>query len=235
MTTRFGFFDGHSHPLWRKLGGMTAAGGITSLVIAIYSIETVPLHCRHVLWTALFIETFVWISLWLIWNHVVSTWQKRALIDSLTGLARPTAFWESTERAATEREATPWVIAYLDLDNFKQINDTWGHATGDAVLKIWGQLLAQYSRHCDIVGRLGGEEMGWWFPGTTEPEARSAIERVLNLCRNATVGEITGFSFSAGIALGKVGESVWDAARRADQALYGAKRAGKGQVKEASL
>ncbi|MCL4496442.1 MAG: GGDEF domain-containing protein [Firmicutes bacterium] len=235
MTSRFRWFHGQSRPLWWKLSGVTIAGSIVTGAIAIHAIENVPLHCRHSLWIALIAEAFVWILLWIIWNHVVATWQKRALRDSLTGLARPTAFWEFTEYAALQQGASPWVIAYLDLDNFKQVNDRWGHGTGDAVLKMWGRLLLSQSRNCDIIGRLGGEEIGWWFPHTTAEEAQTALERVLHLCCSTSVDGLAGFSFSAGIASGQAQESVWDAARRADRALYEAKRAGKGRVSEASL
>ena len=59
------------------------------------------------------------------------------------------------------RGAYPWVVVHCDLDDFKQVNDRYGHAVGDAVLRTWGQILREEARSTDLVSRLGGEEVGW--------------------------------------------------------------------------
>ncbi len=223
----------------RRIAVGVIAINVIAVIVALWGIGRIPLRFRGPLWIAFGIDFFLMAVLfialrWLVWYQLVPLWQQRATLDGLTGLVRPAAFWEMTEEGAATRGSWPWVVAYCDLDNFKQYNDRWGHATGDAVLKTWGRILREQARYDDIVGRLGGEEIGWWFPHTTAEEAQIAVSRVLRICRSANVNSVVGFSFSAGVAQGQPGESVWDAARRADRALYEAKSAGKGRVFDAS-
>ncbi len=212
---------------------------IIAIIVAICGIEQIPPQFRGPVWIAFVLDFFLIMGIfiilrWIVWYQLLPLWQQRAALDGLTGLVRPAPFWEMTEEGAGTRGSWPWTVAYCDLDNFKQYNDRWGHATGDAVLQVWGRILREQARHNDIIGRLGGEEIGWWFPHTTAEEAQIAVDRVLRLCLSTTVNSVAGFSFSAGVAQAQPGESVWDAARRADRALYEAKRAGKGRVYEAT-
>ncbi len=219
---------------WHVTGGILVMGVLLGGV-AVWAIVSLPDPDRVRLWVALAIQTGLFTILvlglqWVVWHRLVAFWQRRATVDDLTGLLRPGAFWANTEEAAQMRGQRPWVIVYADLDDFKQINDRYGHGTGDAVLQIWGHILRDQARQADILSRLGGEEVGWWLPQTTCEEARLAVERVLYCCQITPVDDLSGFAFSAGLAPGRPGESVWEAARRADLALYAAKRAGKGRV-----
>ncbi|MCL4318351.1 MAG: GGDEF domain-containing protein [Firmicutes bacterium] len=211
---------------------------IIAILVGIWGIEQIPARFRGPVWRAFGLDFLLMTAIfmllrWIVWYQLLPVWQQRASLDGLTGLVRPAPFWEMAEEGAGTRGTWPWVVAYCDLDDFKQYNDRWGHATGDAVLQIWGRILREQARHNDIIGRLGGEEIGWWFPHTTAEEAQIAMTRVLRSCHSTTVNTVIGFSFSAGIAQGQPGESVWDAARRADRALYEAKAAGKGRIFEA--
>ncbi|MCL5972476.1 MAG: diguanylate cyclase [Firmicutes bacterium] len=103
----------------------------------------------------------------------------------MTRLLRPAVFWKSAEAAIMTRGTRPWVIGYCDLDDFKQVNDPCGHAVGNAVLRAWGQIFREEARSADIIGRLGGAEVGWWMPENTEEAAQRAVERVLRLCQIA--------------------------------------------------
>lgn len=203
--------------------------------VAVWAILSTPDPDRFRLWIALAVDSGLFTVLmfglqWVVWHRLVAFWQRRATVDDITGLLRPGAFWADTEEAVQIRGQRPWVIVYADLDDFKQINDEYGHGTGDAVLQTWGRILRGQARQEDRLSRLGGEEVGWWLPHTTCEEARLAVERVLSCCQTTPVDPLPGFAFSAGLAQGQPGESVWEAARRADLALYAAKRAGKGRV-----
>ena len=222
---------------WKMTAGI-ASVSIVAWGIAIAAILATPTTTRVWLWEALLADIILLGTLvigvrWVVCHRVLAFWQHRAAVDDLMQLLRPGSFWEWTEERAGIRGSWPWVIVYCDVDDFKQCNDQWGHATGDAILQQWGQILRQQSRQDDILSRLGGEEVGWWLPHTTLAEARMAVERVLRICQNTAIDSLSGFSFSAGIAQGRPGESVGNAARRADHALYRAKQAGKGRVVDA--
>jgi two-component system cell cycle response regulator len=157
--------------------------------------------------------------------------------DELTGLHNRRHFSEVLEReiARADRYGSALVVAIVDLDHFKRINDTYGHGAGDRVLKEVGRLLRESMRKIDRPCRYGGEEFAIVMPNTSLPKAAQAIERF-----RKNLGQ-TGFhhkgqpfhcTASAGIAaFGQGGEQ--DAATlvdRADQALYKAKQLGRNQV-----
>lgn len=125
-------------------------------------------------------------------------------------------------------------FVFLDLDDFKALNDTHGHAMGDAVLYTFGTVLRQSARQGDTVGRLGGEEFGWLLPGATEPDAVRAAERLLHTFRQITAQQGVRCTCSAAVAAlratGPAPLSAWDLGRFADRALYQAKAAGKDRV-----
>ncbi len=202
--------------------------------------DTPPTLDRPLLWTsgvdwAITMALLAIIRL-LVLHCLVRLLQHRADYDALTGVRRPGVFWHRAEQVTHQltRSGKLWAFVYCDLDDFKQINDTAGHLTGDAVLRIFGTLLKGHARQNDVVGRLGGEEFGWVLGGCTTEEAVTAANRLLAAFRAAHYDGMAGFSFSAGVA-GWIGEepipaSVWDVARQADHALYQAKTQGKGRV-----
>lgn len=170
-------------------------------------------------------------------RHLVVPLQQQAEHDDLTELCRPGAFWEQADERRIQAIQThePLAFVFIDLDDFKQVNDTYGHLTGDALLRDFSRLLQTQARHEDILGRLGGEEFGWVLPGASVQDAQTATERLLGMCRRMEIGTLRGVTFSAGIAAIKGPESdppsTWDLARCADHALYQAKAAGKAQVR----
>ncbi len=175
--------------------------------------------------------------LWRIVRHEL--WlplQYRAEFDELTGLRRPASFWEhcTAQVAAAARGQYPLAFLFLDLDAFKAINDRYGHAAGDAVLREVGAQLRDVARRTDILGRLGGEEFGWVLPDTTTAEAQAAAQRLLERLQTSPIGGIPGVSFSGGIAGMQGSEpnppTAWQLAHAADRALYQAKASGKACV-----
>ena len=159
-----------------------------------------------------------------------------SLTDEATGLPNRRAFMrrleDEVERA--QRHRAPLALAILDLDEFKSINDSYGHAAGDAILRDYaGQVLSMF-RQYDMVARYGGEEFAVLLPNTVLEGARSALRKVQ--ARAATLRcEFGGQSlplptFSAGLTMYLPGESLGSFIERADHALYRAKRDGRNRV-----
>ncbi|GGN34825.1 GGDEF domain-containing protein [Deinococcus daejeonensis] len=161
------------------------------------------------------------------------TFEQAALTDPLTGLPN--------RRAALERlrhlhglvrrgEHAGFTLVLLDLDHFKQVNDTRGHAVGDEVLRALGPALRQVLRADALLARWGGEEFVLVVPGTGAQEAQAVTARLdgLLLPLPAPLPEVT---FSAGAVLGHEADSVAGLLDLADRRLYAAKRAGRRQLR----
>lgn len=158
-----------------------------------------------------------------------------AATDPLTGLANHRTFQErmrqEVERAS--RHGHPLSLVMLDLDHFKAINDSRGHAVGDEILAETAARLRSLARAGDTLARLGGEEFGWLLPETRQTDAVAAAERARALMaasRFAGAGQVT---LSAGVAELVDGDvrGLYD---RADRALYAAKAGGRNAVRHAS-
>ncbi len=155
--------------------------------------------------------------------------------DPLTGLPNRRLFEDRLEQAlrACRRDKSVLAVLLIDLDGFKAINDTLGHASGDAILRAVGSRLRAAARQSDTVARLGGDEFAAVLPAATESgAARVAREICTSLARPVQVGEATSrVTASVGIALypehGQDAESLQDCA---DRAMYCAKGAGSGHL-----
>lgn len=155
--------------------------------------------------------------------------------DPLTGALNRKGLDESLARevANVRRKDMPLCLALLDIDNFKKLNDTLGHATGDAALTHLATVAREVMRPQDTLARYGGEEFVILLPDTP---LENGIEAMLRLQRELTrrffltgAGKVL-ITFSAGVAQLASDESGADAIKRADQAMYLAKRAGKNRV-----
>ena len=157
-----------------------------------------------------------------------------AAYDSLTGLANRRAVLESLDRsyAAARRSGATLSLASLDLDKFKVVNDTHGHAAGDQLLAAVGSVLADAVRAGDLVGRVGGEEFLAVLPDTDLDGARVVAERMRRAVAGLRIAGVdSAFSASVGVTtLHGVDDVVTDLLRRADQALYRAKTSGRDRV-----
>jgi diguanylate cyclase (GGDEF)-like protein len=153
--------------------------------------------------------------------------------DTLTGIANRRIFLESLGGAISfaQRHQTPLSIIMADLDDFKSVNDTFGHNAGDQVLQAFATLLMGNSRQEDLAARFGGEEFIMMLPGTGAEEAAVLGERLRCDWQEMT---FSGFSLrvtaSFGVAAYQPGDTVDGFIERADQALYDAKMMGKNQV-----
>lgn len=153
--------------------------------------------------------------------------------DFLTGLWNRRSFVEAAEReiGLARRSMKPLSIVVFDLDHFKSINDTHGHATGDTVLKRFAELLGENVRRTDIVGRIGGEEFAMIVPDATARAAAILAEKLRSAVAADAPSGSPRVTVSVGIAQVHPAEAaVDDALARADLALYEAKRSGRDRV-----
>ncbi len=156
----------------------------------------------------------------------------RAATDPLTGLVNRHVFEErlAEEVARSRRHGRDLALAVLDLDDFKQVNDTHGHVVGDAVLREAALRLSALAREGDVIGRLGGEEFGWLMPETDGMEGWQAAERARASMAGAPFPEVGRVTVSAGVCDLIRADGPLDLYRRADAALYWAKRNGRDVV-----
>ena len=157
--------------------------------------------------------------------------------DALTGLANRRRFEERAKEEClrAQRYHHPLSVLLADLDHFKSINDTYGHAFGDAVLKDIGQTLLRHCRTSDLCARHGGEEFAILLPETELIEAYKVAERLCTAVRNLVFPQPSGImhvtvSFGAASINHDRAQTLEELLEQADQALYAAKRNGRDRV-----
>jgi len=166
--------------------------------------------------------------------------ERQALVDGLTGLAnrRHGENVLEAELARAERFGGPLTLVVADLDDFKDVNDRFGHLTGDCVLRDFGAVLRSTVRDVDLACRWGGEEFVLVLPGTDPDGGANLAERVREHLRARTILALDGtpidVTASFGVACCTGPTSAQELLARADGALYEAKRAGKDRVERAA-
>lgn len=161
--------------------------------------------------------------------------EKLAKTDSLTGVANARAFAElaSLEIDRARRYRHPFAAAYIDLDNFKPVNDVFGHTTGDTVLQTVAGTLQANLRAVDLVGRLGGDEFGILLPETRPKQAAVAAHKVQKILLDAMQANNWPVTFSIGVVTFlRPPRSVDEMIQEADNLMYSAKKSGKNVIKE---
>jgi diguanylate cyclase (GGDEF)-like protein len=157
--------------------------------------------------------------------------------DQLTGVLNARAFADrlSQELDRNRRYPRPLSLLYMDLDNFKVINDTHGHQTGDAVLRLVADAMHSSVRQSDVVGRLGGDEFAVLMPETDAQLADAAAKRLAASLRNVFRGTPNVTASIGVVSCTATDASTDDLLRRADQAMYDAKRMGKDRVVQVAI
>ena len=153
--------------------------------------------------------------------------------DILTGILNRRGIESAIDALSINNRRSAAAVVIADLDDFKTINDTLGHAAGDTVLKTVATRLSTYMRKGDLIARIGGEEFVFFITGTVTDGAIFA-ERVRRAIEQEPIvvdGNRLTMTASFGVAQYIVGESLWDAVKNADTALYLAKHAGKNTVR----
>ncbi|MFH2010040.1 MAG: GGDEF domain-containing protein [bacterium] len=167
--------------------------------------------------------------------------RKLAYTDPLTGLANRRAFDEQLERAMhhLHRDRRGIAVILIDVDQMKQINDVHGHPGGDAALRWVADRLRRVMRRHDQVARIGGDEFAVLLPGAGLTEARRVAERIRSTLRQTEPMTGRVVTVSAGVAMLTSGDAHRASSsllmRRADEALYAAKAAGRDRVDTAAL
>ena len=156
-----------------------------------------------------------------------------ARTDFLTGLGNPRWFYEVCEVEAqrSRRYGRAMTLTYIDVDDFKSINDRFGHSGGDNLLKLVAEVIRATIRHTDFAARWGGDEFVLLLPETDSDQARVVIEKLRHhlLARAADHGWPVTFSIGVG-TLTRADGTVQDFVQRADALMYLAKRQGKNSV-----
>ena len=161
--------------------------------------------------------------------------RQKALIDPLTGLPNRAAWTErlDMELARLQRYGGELLLAVLDIDHFKRINDDYGHLAGDKVLKIIAGELFKRLRKTDFIARFGGEEFVLLIPSTPMEGGLKLLDTLRSAIENCPFhfrGERVTISLSGGISAFGSAESSEQVFERADQALYRAKRGGRNRI-----
>ena len=167
--------------------------------------------------------------------------RRDAMTDALTSLANRKAFDEALQRTCEEadKSGAPVTLAVLDIDHFKRFNDTWGHQTGDQVLRYVASVLGRVARDPRVAARYGGEEFAMIFPQETAPIVEAALNSAREeiatraLRRRSTNEDLGAVTISIGLAQRRPGELGACLLGRADEALYVSKRGGRNRVTNA--
>jgi diguanylate cyclase len=171
-------------------------------------------------------------------QHSLEAIRAESLTDPLTGLGNRKYFDRSIEMAVQTAVATgePLSLLMFDIDHFKSFNDSYGHLTGDQVLRLVGMSLKQIIKGQDITARYGGEEFAVVLPNTALRQALTVADHIrralmVKELKKKSTGEILGrVTISVGVSMLKPGDDTDSLIERADACLYAAKRAGRNRV-----
>jgi diguanylate cyclase (GGDEF)-like protein len=157
--------------------------------------------------------------------------------DPLTNVLNARAFSNelAQELGRHRRYGRPLALIYLDLDDFKRVNDAHGHATGDAVLRLVADAMRGAVRQADVVGRLGGDEFGVLMPETDGAVAHAAASRLAAGIRTVFRGTPSVTASVGVVAVSGTEAGSDELLRKADHAMYEAKRAGKDRVVQVAM
>src|SRR5271157_2598264 len=163
--------------------------------------------------------------------------REQATRDLLTGLFNRRYLDETLPRepSRAQRRKAPMCVVMLDIDRFKNFNDTFGHGPGDSILRELGRMLREHLRQGDILCRYGGDEFVFVMPDSSMADTLMRVEQIRGFVRQLQVqyGEqlLGAITFSAGIAQAPEGKATAsELLRAADEALYSAKQAGRDQT-----
>ncbi|WP_061965796.1 GGDEF domain-containing protein [Demequina aurantiaca] len=202
---------GHEHPLFET----TVGGGPTAVVLMV----------------SLMAVTFSAAALG--YDEQTRELRRRVALDDLTGLLARSAFFERASVAIAKQRSDdhPRVLVVADLDHFKVINDTYGHAAGDRALELFASVVRIELEPSELAGRLGGEEFALLLCVDSEEEARSRLHHLgAKYLKMGGAAEVHVPTVSFGVASTAVGSPIEMTLAQADRAMYQAKAAGRNRV-----
>jgi diguanylate cyclase (GGDEF)-like protein len=158
--------------------------------------------------------------------------------DSLTGILNRGSFFETAQHLLilSQRQKSPASFLLVDLDNFKRVNDTYGHFVGDKVLIHFTQTIQKSLRKSDLIGRVGGEEFAIFLPDTGNDDAFQLAEKLRKIISHSVLevdGKTVAYTVSLGVESSEPKDHLIDELfKRADLKLYGAKDKGRDRVEK---
>lgn len=170
--------------------------------------------------------------LYIVKRYVYDNLEKFALYDLLTDIYSRRYFFEymNKEISRSHRKEYDFSIIMFDIDRFKKVNDTYGHAKGDHVLKIVAKIVKDTIRNTDILSRIGGEEFTIILPETKIEQATKMAERVRQAIEDHVFDTIGSITISLGVTSNKPDDNSDKMLKRVDSALYSAKNSGRNRV-----
>jgi diguanylate cyclase (GGDEF)-like protein len=217
------------------LSGYRAGLVMVLLGTLLWSINNVVDSLAISAWNIL--STLLFFSAISVLLHKTKTmWANECILsrtDPLTGSKNLRAFTEIVEYEIlrAKREGLPFSLAYLDLDNFKHINDTYGHTTGDDILKTFVSDILQNVRKTDVVARLGGDEFAIFLPDTDQSSVRIVMEKMRSELNKVAERNRWPVTFSIGVLTCSEGACELDAMiSGTDQLMYQVKNSGKNNI-----
>ncbi|MBN2028018.1 MAG: diguanylate cyclase [Actinobacteria bacterium] len=205
----------------------TAAGHV-------YSNAAIPVW-NTVVRLGFFLLTGLFMS---ILKHVLGLEQDLARTDSLTGAVNSRYFYElaGVELARAKRYGHTFSIAYMDLDNFKEVNDVYGHSAGDELLCFIAATVRDNVRVSDVMARLGGDEFALLLPETKDGDAGKVVEKLCSLIKEG----MPQYRFPVTLSVGLITyialpDSVEDMIREVDDLMYSVKKGSKNAIKHAII
>jgi diguanylate cyclase (GGDEF)-like protein len=163
--------------------------------------------------------------------------ERRAITDPLTGLNNRAVLEQRIREITSREQAVSGTVVYVDLDHFKKLNDTHGHAAGDQALRHVADIFRSHIRGRDLAARMGGEEFALWLPGTPLEEGVAVAERIRRSIETLSWswgGSVWPLTVSCGVAaMPDHAHDVGNLLMLADKALYQAKQSGRNRVEKA--
>ncbi len=233
--TFLAWFDGRLSAL---IIGIISAGAVLGVILVTAAQSSSPLPIP--LWNA-GVAAAIFVSFALSLSTLRSALRRLGELsqtDPLTEISNRRSFQETavTELSRARRTGRPFSLMYIDLDNFKHVNDTFGHQAGDSLLRTIGAELRSATRSTDVVARLGGDEFAVLLPETDGDGAADAAAKVrarLHACMNLGGWPVT---FSIGVvSCSRLPESVDLVMEAADRLMYSVKKSGKNGIAAQTL
>jgi diguanylate cyclase (GGDEF)-like protein len=222
-----------------RLGLLTSLFGAVVWLVADLTSGHTYSHPLIPIWNTLIRLAFFVIITLLLSALKKATERERefARVDNLTGAANPRFFYDLAQMEIDrfQRYRHPFTMAYLDLDNFKAVNDRFGHPTGDNVLRVVASSVRKHLRKTDVIARLGGDEFALLLPETNEGSARVALSKIHDGLLEEMRLENWPITFSIGVLTCNVAPpTTEELVRMADELMYSVKHEGKNSIRYAT-